>query len=692
MYNKTSMEVWQNSLLELKEEIFFDMIRLYLGEIKTPYNKQRLISSLASFIRTEANYKSIISFLDDFDIKMISAIGLIPNITEEILVEFFSSEYSTGEILFEISNLKERLILFTQNDPVSNKKYIRINPFITEELEHFVKIQNLLEVEPVVYYSMEDSFSITVEFIGAIVSFIKNKGCSLKNDGTIKAGDKKRLSEIFKDKAEIAELLIIAMFNIGLLAEGEKSLYVDEYRFDLFARLPFNHQVSLLCVSSYSRHSQEGLKKETQLLLNILSSIPKAGYPLPSIIKLAYFTTSSAAGGGAAGKSRFSQMLAAATAENGNSFENTASITERMMESAVKFGLLKKLGRTEKNVDIFTTNGTFTDCQKVSEYGDRPQVLHIDSTFTVSVMPGLSLSQFLPLTSFISIKSWGIVSEFEINRQSITNSFDSGWTPDSIFEEFSKYTNFEFPQNLKMSIEDWYNSYLSARIYHGYVLKVTQQNIVLVENNPRIQKYIKEKLAEGIYLLNVPVNQDILPFIKDSGLDFMGKISNSENTSEHLGFPLLKDGIPLNMDENQEPVKINLSAANEILTGLKKKVAQMDISKNQKESLEYRIRNRLILNEEQLCKTNIRVEIFEAGGMDYSGKVFLLDGAAKAGDTVEIVIPDFNKPDSYVTLIGIPIAVIKQSGEALIRFQTIPDGFIQNLVASKISNVRRLRF
>lgn len=691
MYNKTSVEVWQNSLLELKEESFFDMMRLYLGEIKTPYNKQRLISSLASFIRTEANYKNIISFLDDFDIKVISAVGLIPNITEEVLIEFFSSEYSVSDILFEISNLKERLILFTQKEEYSSKKYLRINPFLGDELETFVKIQNLLEVEPVVYYSMEDNFVVSVEFIGALVSYIKDRGCSFKNDGTLKSGDKKRLAEIFKDKAENAELLITAMFNLGLITEGEKSLYVDEYRFELFAKQPLHHQLSLLCAASCSRHSQEGLKKETQLLLNILSSVPKAGYSLASIIKLAYFTSASSTSA-AGGKSRFSQMLAAAAAENNVAFENKASIIERMLESAIKFGLLQKLGRSEKNVEIFTTGSVFTDRQNFMENGDRPPVLHIDSTFTVTVMPGLSLSQFLPLTSFISIKNWGIVSEFEISRQSITNSFDSGWTPDSIFEELSKYTNFEFPQNLKMSVEDWYNSYLSARIYHGYVLKVTEQNIVLVENNPRIQKYIKEKLAEGIYLLNVPAGSDILPFIKESGLDFMGKINNPETSFEHLGFPMLKDGSPLNLDETQEPVKINLSQANELISKLKAKVQEMDIPDNQKESLEYRIRNRLILTEDQLAKTFVRVEIFEADGMDYSGKIFLLDAAAKKGDTVEVTIPDYNKNDTFITLVGVPLAVIKQPSDAVIRFQTIPDGLMQNLVASRISRVRRIRF
>ena len=65
-------------------------------------------------------------------------------------------------------------------------------------------------------------------------------------------------------------------------------------------------------------------------------------------------------------------------------------------------------------------------------------------------MPGLSLDFLLPLTSFLSIKKSGIVTEFEITRQSVSSSFDKGWNPKSIFEELEKFTHYELPQNFKV--------------------------------------------------------------------------------------------------------------------------------------------------------------------------------------------------------------------------------------------------
>ena len=50
---------WQEAISSLPDKQFFNTMRLYLGEIKTPYNKQRLTEQLASFIRREENLQSL---------------------------------------------------------------------------------------------------------------------------------------------------------------------------------------------------------------------------------------------------------------------------------------------------------------------------------------------------------------------------------------------------------------------------------------------------------------------------------------------------------------------------------------------------------------------------------------------------------------------------------------------------------
>ena len=80
-----SMNHWADAFEAMPEQQFFKLIRLYLGEVQTPYNRQRLISQLASFIKNAENTQSILSYLDKKDITFLTAIYLIPNVSQQTL-------------------------------------------------------------------------------------------------------------------------------------------------------------------------------------------------------------------------------------------------------------------------------------------------------------------------------------------------------------------------------------------------------------------------------------------------------------------------------------------------------------------------------------------------------------------------------------------------------------------------------
>ena len=65
---ENTIDTWAEAIASLPDKEFFNIMRLYLGKIKTPYNKQRLSSQLASFLKAPGHIETIISFLDDFDI------------------------------------------------------------------------------------------------------------------------------------------------------------------------------------------------------------------------------------------------------------------------------------------------------------------------------------------------------------------------------------------------------------------------------------------------------------------------------------------------------------------------------------------------------------------------------------------------------------------------------------------------
>ena len=704
--NDNEISNWQEAFSSLPDKQFFNTVRLYLGEIKTPYNKQRLTEQLAAFIRKEENLTSLLTLLDVFDIKVLTAISLIPNATQESLLDFFHGEYSITELYAEIINLTERLLVYRQKAPYSEKEYIKINPLIRQNLQPYLDTKLIFPEYTAQKPSTDDVFVITPNLLAAFITYIRIRGISCKSDGTIKKNDKKRLAEIFPNKDNFIQLLMNAFVNLSLVFEDEQisSYVLDSARMKKFAELPEFQQYALLCAAAVSRFSRDGLKKEAQLLIDCLSSIPETGCPLESILRLAFLAGTSTDDGSAdTKKSRFSRILEAARQEAGAEPEQNAELLDRMLECAIEFGLVQKVGKTDKGVELYRSSLDVVSIHSLREHsttGDAtgngaPKVVNIDSTFTVTLMPGLSLKELLPLTDFLFVRKFGVVAEFEITRQSVSEGFDSDLTPETVFERLEKYSYYPVPQNLKINITEWYNSYSSAKLYYGYILKVTESNISFAENNPNIKKYIKEKLADGIYLLNLPAGTEISTFIEESSLEFMGNVKTSVTKSEYSGFPILRGGHkPMVLETSNfiEAKKTSIAEADKILKSLKASLKTLDMDKAVKESLEHRISNRLILSEAQLKSASIRTEILEADGMDFSGKVHLIEAAVKEEDMMEIRMPSADGSGEFFTILGVPLSISKQPGEAVMRFQIEPTKSIENLLVSRITHLRRLRY
>ena len=699
--NDNEMNRWQEAITSLPDKQFFNTMRLYLGEIKTPYNKQRLTQQLAGFIKNEENLTCLLTLLDSFDITVLTAISLISNATQETIVEFFHTEYSVTEIYAEIINLIERLVIYKEKSD-TGKEYIKINPLIRENLLPYLDTKLIFPDFTASTFSQDDNFTISPNILAAFISYIRIRGISCKSDGTIKKNDKNRLEEIFPGKEKFIQLLMNAFVNLSIVYEKDdgKGYRLELSRIRKFAELSEIQQYTLLCAAAVSRFSKDGLKKEAQLLIDCLTSVPETGFSRDSILRLAFLVgTYTEDGNAIARKSRFSRMLEAARQEAGSEPEQNAELLDRMIDCAVEFGLLRKIGKTEDQIDLFTnaislTNDSLLDRQ-TSDSQQVPKVLNIDSTYTVTLMPGLKLKDLLPLTDFMIVKKSAVVTEFEITRQSVSEGFDNDINPEIIFERIEKYTYYEIPQNLKINIAEWYNSYSSAQLYYGYVLKVTDNNITFAENNPNIRKYIKEKLADGIYLLNLPAGSEINDFISESSLEFLGNVKTSLTKSEFSTFPLLRPGhkpAVLEIKNHAAAKKTSIADADKILKNLKASLKTLEMDEHVKESLEHRISSRLILSENQLKTASVRTEILEADGMDFAGKVHLIEAAVKDEDLMELQLPTADGKGDFFTMIGKPLSISRQPGEAVMRFQVEPTGDIQNLLVSRITHLRRLRF
>ncbi|MBR1637765.1 MAG: hypothetical protein IJ688_00080 [Treponema sp.] len=719
-----TLAAWQEAICSMPDKQFFSTMRLYLGEIKTPYNKQRLTEQLASFLKNQEVSANIISLLDATDLQFLSAIQIIPNASQEVLIEFFSGSYSMTEVYSELINLSERLLIYkspSSKTTVSaayeglsslSKEYIFINPILMEVLRPFLSARLLFKEHEISIHNINDLFVISPDFLAAFFSYINLNGIGCKADGKIKKNDMTKLSAIFNGKETLIQLMTDALINLSILREGEKNYRLDKPTLHAFASLENHKQYALLCAASVSRFSRDGLRKEAQLLLDCLASIPPQGFSRNEILRMAFLLgTRTSDGSALAKKSRFSQILQAAREkemEASAEGSRNADMIDRMIDSAIEMGLLQNLGKDEENEEVFTGNidaGAEFHTETGLRNGDgivrSPKVLNIDSIFSVTIMPGLPLNQLLSLTSFMEIKKCAVAAEYEISRRSASSAFDESKKPEDLFELMETYLPYDIPQNLKINISEWYNSYSSAKLYRSFVLKVDDSNVSLVENNPLIKDRISEKLAPGIYLLNLPLDApdaDINHFIATSGLEFLGQVKESGREEKGFTFPLIQNGRAMHIGGTEEKAARTDISKPDVIKGenfmkqLVEKLNGSSLDKIQKESLAHRIQSRLIVSENQLSAAAVRTEILEADGIDFSGKVHLLETSVKESDLVELQLPKADGSTGSFQILGIPLSISKQPGEAVLRFQIQPTNEIESLLVSRISHVRRLRY
>lgn len=419
------------------------------------------------------------------------------------------------------------------------------------------------------------------------------------------------------------------------------------------------------------------------------TSIPHDGFSRSIILRLAYLISedqNDVPGISSFGStSRFSAILNRAKETEPAPVEtdaNLSSILDRLIDCASLFGILAQKGVDTNGEPIFVSGAVFDESD---HFDETPKVLSVDAGFTVTVMPGLSLEALIPLMDFMELRTFDTAAVFEINRKSVMRGFDAGLSANKIFSLLKKYSPYEIPQNLEISVDDWSRSYSSATIYKGYVLQVSTENASITENNPAIAPFIVQKLCPGIYLLSVENDEQAQNIISRSGLDFIGKIKTPEKSFESIGFPEII--VPpktdrFDTDEQPKPTSDAERAAH--FEAMRAELEKLNLPQEKKDGLAERIQHKIILSPVQLRGDSVKYERIEAGGMDFSGKLHIIEGSISNNCMVELQFDDR-------IIVGVPISVTKTENDATVLIEVMPERAEKLLSIGQAKFVKRIR-
>ena len=678
---------WRETLSTMDDDRFFEIMRIYLGEIHTPYNKDKLIEQLSSILRKEENKNTITLFLSDFDKKVITAISFIEKCTQQKLIDFFKSEYFLSDIYSELINLTERLLIYSYKDSETEENFIALNPILEETLLMSTDLRLLFPEPNFIEKNYDIPFAISPSFVAAFYSYILENPAMCKNNTEIKKRDAERLSEIFANHSDCIRLMLTSFFNLGLIKFGEKDISVDIKKFEKFAQLEEIKQYAYIASSSVARLGRQTLQSQAQLLLNTIASIPKTGLSINSVFRTAFLIKYKKIGiAESPAQSRFSRLLESRKIQPAENLSE--EIIYDIIKNALALGLLQETGKDETENPVVIPGKIFEEKQNPPP--EKKGILNINAGTSIAILPGLSLAELLPLATFLNVVSFNTVCEFEISKKSVYRAFDNGISAQKITEILSNYSAYRLPQSLLINIEEWKNSYSAAVLYKGFVLKVDEKNQRIIENNPKTAQFINLKLAEGIYLLNIPLNEEPSDFIAQSGLELLSSVKTSKPETESISFPVINPG------KNQFPPKTENSTAEKSQSNENSKNAEkikaeflslldtIELSKQQKECLTGRIQKNIILTKDQLKPETVRLEILEADGMNFPGKVHLIENAINHSDMLEILIPAENNSGKMEKFFGKPLLIIRQSTDSILKMQ------LDNSEETKIFSVSRI--
>lgn len=734
---------WRECLTRLPDNLFFELIRMYLGEIKTPYNKQNLIERLGAFLHKEQVQQTILLLLSPTDCQLLSAIFYLENPTHSLLARFFSDTFSTAQLRENLMNLEERLLIFrnTSNLLPKEEPAFFLNPILETILQQRLHPSLLLPLPQEFQNQVEDKPlpQLSAHLLATFFSFAKEYQDLCRQDGTLKKRAIQRLSQIFpfpftEDIVLFFQTLIISLNNLSLLKEDTKGFEPDFQRWTAFSQLPAHLQRAYLAAAACGRDTKANLQKKAGIFLSMVNLCPPEGFTQDAFLRLEFLiqymnpenlklsskvppqteiTKASAesllSGTRAGTSSRFARMMAEAeknrqakasqasadtlpekapskhiTTTESKSQNQEAPLQEHLESTPQEHHLLwcKTLFEAATKLALFRPTGTGYGVKNKLQRVYHPQLsqdnspvsekghITMDAALTATLLPELSLAQILPLLQFLRVSRFDTAMTLEITKDSCLQGFDQGLTPTSIQEILSRYIHHKLPQSLSVSLEDWYHSYNVATLYKGYILHLKEKKDI--SQHPVLAKHIVLQLAEGIYLMNFTNDQEAHGILSKGGFDNAGSIKKAPQHKQLSGFSTnLRELTGTNFLHSPELENFNWQHQQELqqshIQQLEADLAQQELPLHQKEGLQFRINRKILLIPEQLQGSSVRMEQYEASGMDFVGKVHVTEQAIHQNNLLKLTYLRQDKEIQVV--IGRPVELQKIQGDSMVVLQ-----------------------
>ena len=714
-----SAEFWKSTLITMPDNSFFELMRSVFGKIKTPFKKQQLVNDLENFLLREDIQKTITTYVDQNDAKVIAATALFGEPAPGDLESFFSGEISYTQLHDIIVNLEERFILyrFTENTSRVSLKRIALNPVLKQVLMPFVQnISPLFHIQKQNENNTANAPQITIQFpfndriLAAIFSFVSSEEQFFRSEiaanaaATATFSTQRRIRKKIIEKIKIVfpdmdmEIILGSLQVLGLLyADGDK-LIPDKKRFDDFGLLSIRER-NIYCTAALLVYNEASVQKEifSPLYRNKILEYSNFIHCFMSLLETKYIYK----------KDTLYRLVGILKTKinNSNNIDN-----DNFLDILEKTGLVYKQSNCKDSnyAGIGNMNAVIE-----AEKHERPAIA-IDSGFSVVVFPGIEYTDAISLAKVLEIKEAGAyassVVRFQLSKEAAVQAFNRNNNSDNIIDLLIRLSGSRIDDNLIWTLKDWEKQYKEVSLKKGIVLSLSEDRRYLTEIMP-LAELIRETLAPGLYLLPEGVINEAASALQSAGIDIIGredqnrlsikKTNNTSSVQANRYFSAIASAVTppkrfIPLDESVSTAELSQSShsrkseASILTAGFRAILEKIQMGAPERAELSARIDRRLVLCEEQLKDTDLRYEKLEARNMDYTGKQNIARQAIAQRSPVEIEISLHGKEKSELVF-GIPKTLEKENEKLFLVIEPDNEKGQLRIPLGKISLIRRIK-
>ncbi len=655
-----SREAWKKFLLTLPDAAFFGLARHYLGELKTPFTKHRVIVDLESRLGRPDWVEARRELLTEEDLDALSALKVLGAPTAEEAAAFLG--WDADRFRSKAINLQERFLAFPA--PEGRHGELVPSPLVLEDP------LLLASLDPGRLYPWVPAPAFPARpprlhegTLLALLAFLFETPL----EKTAVGAWRKKTRTAFLDKFSAlgdcddgtprADLLLATAEALGLVVWQNGTTFVVWSYLEDYAALPRAARLALLWLAA---------------AYPVQAELFEAARHFPSLQALL--------GGDRAFALTTLVRLSASVKALGPSRKR-----EAIFSSWIRWGLLVPgpIAETWVPAPCLTKDATSDRSWLQANYEMR---LPTDQDIGSAWLGALACR----------LVRWDVPIQLELDKSAARRLFSKGVQAQALVASLEALAGAPLSANLKFALRDWEADHRSMRLWKGTVLAVDEDRRHLVEHTEHFPRAVVHQFGPGVWL----VREDLLAAwsreLEQKGLPALPAMTVVEGEGE-WGRPWSFSGWsleevpqgpgPVWPDPSAPPVPSDKTGRLEALLA---RLEAHNFPEDEKEEWRARILRRVVLTEDQLDHPLGRGERVEARGLDYGGKLRLAELAVSSPtDLLEVSYRD--ELGKSGTKLVRPLRLDKQGGEAMLIAEDLETRKPFQAWVSRLSQVRKIK-